>query len=621
MRRPTLLALVVALPLGACGSDPAVEGPAAVYQPGSGSLMDAPWPTDDRIVDGHLDLSGFPRSDIPLIQRYLDVGETFEAWGTSQPIYFPLEAFPPEDRLPTPAGSLEEDSGLLLVDIDPDSPMYGERFPVQWELVPSGTMVPHPTLAVAPVFGFPLRPDTTYAVLVTNDVVAPSTRFLDRLDEDPALAVLADALGDVAPKAKELAVGTVFTTRDPTAEMARLVQATRAIEAPDLSQAIEPVDENLFYRSFLGSTEGPLWQHGEKPYNTEGGGFRFGADGTPEMAELEELRLVISTPKDLSNPPAGGWPVVVYAHGTGGDAFTFANESNGLEVASQLARAGIVGIGFDQPLHGTRGTPDTNLVLHSFNYLNPESGRAAFRQGALDILWLVHALRSHDITLTAGTDTIPLDSDTVMFFGHSHGGLTGSIAGPWLGDDTRGAVFSGAGGGLAITLVERKDPQDIAALIALLLQFQEGEELTRLHPAAGLVQLLVEETDPLNYAPYWLSQDLGASSRPLPVLLTSGQHDVQTHHETAEALAAAAGLNQVQPAWNAPDGLVLRGLEPLRGPVSDNVIGFDGQPVTGVLSQWEDGDHFVVFQDSDASGMVRDFLETAIDGSPEVDPF
>ena len=40
---------------------------------------------------------------------------------------------------------------------------------------------------------------------------------------------------------------------------------------------------------FDGQFEGPLFQFGDKPYATEGGEFRFAADGSPELAGVPRL--------------------------------------------------------------------------------------------------------------------------------------------------------------------------------------------------------------------------------------------------------------------------------------------------------------------------------------------
>jgi len=613
--RPVIPALALIL----AGCAPLGTAP-AVYAPSDTVLTDAPWPTDDRVVDGTLDLTGFPNpKDVPLLDLYLDAASELDGWGPNAPIYLPFETLPDTALLPDPTASLIPENGLFLADIDPDSPGYGTTVPIHWEVVPAGSITPHDTLAVAPLPGFPLRKGTTHALVVTRDLAAENEAFRERLSSDPALAPLADALRDLDLSKRDVAVATVFTTRDPLREMDLIVRHIRSQQPASLSQQLTLKADN--YSSFLvwdGAVQAPLWQHGDKPYKSEGGAFQFDGD-TPVPAQDVSLRLAISTPRDLDQAPPDGWPVVLYAHGTGGKYDSFANGGSGLEPASLIARSGMVGIGFDQPLHGTRGTEDTNVESHSFNYFNPDSARANFRQGALDVIWLVHALRQGDVVFTTPDgDEIPIDSSRILYEGHSHGGLTGALAGPWLGDHVRGAVLSGAGGGLAITVMKRKDPLDISRLVGSLV-LADGEELSTLHPVTGLVQLLAEETDPLNYAPYFHAIDGGYADTPLPVLLTSGQFDAQTDHETAEALAVAASMSPVSPIWNRTEAMDLRQVVTVPSPASDMADAFDGSRITSGFSQWEEGDHFVIFEEGDAGFMVQRFLETAAQGSPEID--
>ncbi|MFK7927443.1 MAG: hypothetical protein AB8H79_04605 [Myxococcota bacterium] len=606
----TVLSLVL---LAACGS----TGAAIPYYDPDGGLMDAPWPTDDRVTADGLDITGFPNPDnVPLLTVYTEAASALPGWGTASPMYIPFAVPPDASVLPNPSESRVNQSGVLLVNVDPDSDGYGELIPIQWELLGATRFTLHDQLAVSPLVGLPLRPATTYALLVTTEIATPDPTFVDRFKSDDVFVPLDEALKDIGIKRRDIAVATVFTTRHPLEEMDRMVQGVRALPAPSLSQALTEVDSNVFYRSFDGVVDAPLWQHGEIPYEEVGGGFRFDDAGAPIVAETVSLRLRVSTPLDLSAPPDGGFPVVLYAHGTGGDYSTFADSSGGLEPASLMAREGMVGIGFDQPLHGPRGNDVTNVDFHSFNYLNPTSARANFRQGSLDIVWLIHGLRTGQVQFTTdGGEVIPINSDNVLFEGHSQGGLTGGIALPWLGDDLKGAVLSGAGGGLSITMVKRKNPLDISALVGTLVGLDDGDTLTPLHPVVGMVQLIAEETDPLNYAPYYFHRDGGYSTSTTPVLLTSGQFDEQTDHETAEALAVAARMPPISPVWNRTSAMDLLELNNVPSPATDTVTGFDGQPLTAGFSQWEEGDHFVIFDDRNAGLMVQRFLRGAADSN------
>ena len=53
------------------------------------------------------------------------------------------------------------------------------------------------------------------------------------------------------------------------------------------------------------------------PYSLSGGDFQYDANGTPIPGATEDMRVSLCVPKGAV--PAGGFPVVLYSHGTGGN--------------------------------------------------------------------------------------------------------------------------------------------------------------------------------------------------------------------------------------------------------------------------------------------------------------
>jgi pimeloyl-ACP methyl ester carboxylesterase len=315
--------------------------------------------------------------------------------------------------------------------------------------------------------------------------------------------------------------------------------------------------------------------------------------------------------------PESGWPVVIFLNGTGGDYRDFCDSNERLEVARRLGQAGIVGMGIDLPLQGSRPGADTAGDLQHFNVVIPVSARTNFRQGAADALVLAHALA--DRSWTFEFDGVPIlrtDPERIMLMGHSQGGLHAALAAPFIGNDSSAVVLSGTGGQLAITILERKDPFDFAALVSSLL-FLDADELSPLHPAIGLVQTLVDVTDPVNYAPYWSSvRGPWAGHTPVPVLVTSGTDDNATPYQTSVALAAAARLPAVSDEVLGGETLVLRGCAWSGLPAADNAWGFDGLRRTLGFAQFEDGSHWVVFQEQPASDLYVNWLSSTAAGDP-----
>lgn len=563
---------------------PAEDGATPLLE-GDG-FFDRPFPSDSRLLEGRVDVSEFPAQDeVELIGRYVAHGTDLEGWGLSSPIYVRFAEDIDPDLLPDTASSQDPGSPIWLVDVDPGSPHRGERVAVETRWTAVGNRYePDRLLAVAPVWGMPLRPATTYALVLLPPLARPGA-MPEGWQTREEWRDLADWLTAEGLDPERVAAATVFTTQDPRADMARIARAIHEeLDRPPQEPALERVEARAGYHVYQGHVTVPVWQAGERPYRDEGGSFVFDEDGAPRVQAWERVRFSLSVPK--GEAPAAGWPVVLYSHGTGGDDTSFWSSGNSWDESYVAASRGAAMIGIAQPLHGDRATPDTNTELDSFNFTNPDAGRSNFRQGALDQVWLARWL-AEGVSFEADSGTIALDPDRIAFFGHSQGGLVGAIAAPYMAADLRGAGFSGTGGGMSLTLMLRKDPLDLAELMAAALGV-EPEELSTLHPAVGLVQMFSEVTDPLNYGSAWFFEDPGVEGRPLSIVMTEGTDDPYTPAVTTEALAAAAGVPIVGEAASAPLVMDLRGLGPEALPVTRNVEAWTGEALTAGLGQYPD---------------------------------
>lgn len=583
-------------------------------------FFDTPFPADARMKDGHPDFTNFPHEgQFPLVDAYLAAANQVAGWATNGPVYVRFEEPIDTALLPTSEDSVRLDSPILLLDVDRTSPHRGERVPLQFQYWDIGTSwTPENLLAAAPVYGFPLRPATTYALLLRRPLAAPGEASVFGADADPTYASTEETLLGLSVDPDSISLAVVFTTQDPTADVARIAETIHdEMGVPALGQAVTLVDTRSQYSLYTGDVVMPIWQEGERPYRSVGGALRMDAEGDPVLFAWERVQFALSIPE--GEMPDGGWPVVLYSHGTGGDQFTFCRTGANDEEATVMARVGVAMIGVSQPLHGDRATPDTNVDLDSFNFYNPDAGRSNFRQGALDQVYLAEALTRNQPVFTHDGEQIRLDPRRVAYFGHSQGGLVGAIAAPFLAEDVIAAGFSGTGGGLPMTITLRKDPLDIALLVSAMLQFGDDDTLTNLHPVLAVIQTLVEVTDPLNYAPYWFAEIHPSGSRPLPILLTEGLEDQATPSLTTEALAAAARAPIVGEPATDPEGLRLRGLEPHNLPSQNDAVDWERDPITAGLGQYPDRDHYAIYEDADARRLYRNFLESSLAGSPELD--
>lgn len=598
--------------------------PRPLFDP-AGGFFDAPWPDDHRTsAQGTLDFTGFPTPSggIALLESYFAFGGRQVGFGTNTGVWLRLDGPPDAARLPNPRESLERGSALVLVDVDPASPWRGERFPVRWHAPETPSLYqPEGLFAVAPVAGFPLRPGTRYALLLTTAGFDPNPSFQRVFDDDdPRRALWRDVL-DVLPELglsrRDIAVGAVFTTTDPVDEMARIARFVQSrLQPPDLELPLEPIREYEAMSAYRTHYPSPVFTHGERPFLVEGGEFRFDSRGDPEIAGWDDLRLSVCVPKGVEPPPEG-WPVVIYQHGTGGYYRGFCDSNGALEYGRLFSEIGFVGLGLDQPLHGPRAGEGTGSDLANYNILNPDSGTTNFRQGAADALYLARSLARRPVTMTLPDGSpLRLDNERITFMGHSQGGQTGAIAAAFWAGDVKATMLSGTGGVLAITIVERKDIVDFAQLVASIARFELGEEVHELHPVVGIVQTMVERTDMVNYAPFWFSQPLDfAGHQPTSVLLTSGTNDANTPYRSALALAAAGRVPAIHPRATSAEGLALRGIPDTPPFAARNATAYDGR-VTAAFSQWRDGSHFVVFEELAAARMIQRYLESGSLGSP-----
>ncbi len=634
-----------------------------------------PFPADHRKTSsGAPDFSDFPNPrDIGLLEHYVDIiSRELTGFSPISGMYLSFNGSINTSSLPAILTETRSvNSAIQLIDVSADSPEYGMRRPLRWEYWDAATnFFPKNTLAAAPVWGTPLREDTTYAFVVT--------KALKGMDGHPAQSpVLVQSLLDntlpadcgaggasaglikklrsqFAPlrrflnsdtlNTNDVVAATVFTTGGFTDEMQTIHDQIQSAAAPTLTgtwQTFEPATDDTTERdasATSGDTTGPQphhqqktfqwsssatvtynvletsfqspnYQHGQIPYNT-GGAFSF-AEGVPQVGSSEELRLVITLP---ATAPAQGacYPVVIYAHGTGGDAYSFVEET-----AGRLAARGLAGVSIDQPLHGQRKKGrHFSVSTASFNFANPDAARSTFRQGAVDIFALSRLLQGGLVIpaeVSPTGEALCLKSDDIGFFGHSQGGITGAIAAAYE-EGVDAWVLSGTGGGLSITILERKDLVDFKGLMSLLLQFQANETLTELHPTLQVIQSVVDITDPIHYAPYWSSRSSHSATQ--NILLTSGELDAQTPHRTGAALALAARIPQVAPVEYPVVEYEILGIPAADAPVSANLA----DTHTSGFLQWRKAftqpsnysNHFLIFHRPEAINASMRFLETSV---------
>ncbi len=622
MRPGTLICVSILLAGAACDT---VHG-TALFEVPRGQTPTAdfyalPFPNDIRRDDaGHPMLDDYPRR-ASLVALYVDACATLDGFGTNNAIFARFSVPLTDANLPADApASLATDASVYLVDIQPGSPSRGQRHPIQlrFQSYPGWTIGDN-WLAALPYPGFPLRQRTTYALVVTRRIntgaldVAPAADFTAILDQaapiDPDLIrargryqPLLDWLDEPGDDERsDLVSAAVFTTQSVTGIMAGLRARVRSLPAP-VARDVVRVESGDPYLWFDGVFDAPNFQTGTVPYLSpaDGGHIVDGPDGLPAVQRTESLRFSITVPPTTA--PVAGWPVAIYAHGTGGDFHSFVTDGT----ATRLAAEGIAVISIDQVLHGPRnpgGDPEVNF----FNYQNPLSVRDNPIQGAADDFSVVRLVETFERVEPASGDlparTIRFDPTKIYFFGHSQGGLTGP---PFVAYEpqVKGSVLSGAGGLLIYALLNKTEPVDISSLVHAVII---DTPLDEFNPVLSLLQMWIERADAVNYGPLLVREPpAGLTAR--PIYQSMGFVDHFTPLPSIAALAVSIGGDHVQPSIESIEGLTLRGRTAVAAPVSNNLDG-----TTAVVVQYEasrgDG-HFVVFDVPAAQRQSAQFLGT-----------
>ena len=613
------LALVAVAALSGC--DDAATTTALFAVPGAsvaGEFYDLPFPNDlRRTPEGRLDLSLFPTNSL-LVEDIRAAAEALDGFGLNSAIYARFDGGLDPASLPTPAGSVEPDASVYLVNVDPGSAERGTRVPVivRFRATPYETLGGD-HLVARPYPGFPLDEGTTYALVITRRV---------RGDAGPAVAPAADLTavlgsgGDAAitraravyqPLLDELdlpggderadvASAAVFTTQHATDVALAIRRAVAAAAAP-VAAEVMPGGSNVRFNTFTGTYAAVNLQAGDPPYRSAPTGqITIGADGVAVVQRQEPMRFAVTVP--AGDVPAAGWPLVIYSHGTGGGYASFINDGT----ADQLARQGLAVISTDQVLHGPRN-PGGNPEIDFFNFGNAYAARDNALQGIADAFSQLRLAAR--LTIVDGARTHTFDATRVMFFGHSQGGLTGPgfVA---FEPALTGAVLSGTAGLLYLNLLHKTEPLDIPALVETFLRDDPVDED---NPSLALLQMWVDRSDPINYAPLMVRAPATVDGVPLAprhILQTEGFTDSYAPNLGIEAFATALGGDLLElPATRPVEGLALRGRAVRRAPVTNNLAG-----VTAVLAQYDqqpgsDG-HFVVFDIPAAKQHVSRFLGT-----------
>lgn len=633
-----------------------------------GGFYSAPFPSDDlKAADGSVDISGFPNPDnISFVNQLLEMIRTGTAgFGLTTAVYFQVSGPLDRDSLPDLHASLLEDSPVFLMGVDPASPDYLRRYPVDVHFTEDGGPFGCSNLlSLLPLQGIPLRPVTTYAAVVMRDVLDAGG---ERLGVSLPMAQIAagqrpsaldgttftgygsavNALAGAGVDTGRLAGMAVFTTGNPAQELGLFRESVLLQPHPEPNRGFvrnEVFDDYCVYETTINM---PVFQQGNPPFFFGGGGWVVDASGNPVLQKAEEANFVLTVPRE--DMPAEGFPIVVFSRTGGGGERPLVDRGQRAEPggeaiepgsgpAREFARVGFAGASVDGPHGGLRNVTGLDEQILVFNFLNPTAMRDNIRQSALEIILLTHILEDIRIDATdcPGVSTpedapVIFDVTQMALMGHSTGA---TIIQPVLAFEPRfqAAVMSGAGGSYIGNLVYKKRPVEVKPLAELILKYHRyGRELHEHDPAMSLAQWAGEPSDPPVYNQLFRE---GSGGVKLPhILMLQGIVDNYILPPIANASSLSLGLDlagdsldrdhpELQHFRALEDLVCFSGREKTGLPVQGNVLLENGARKTAVVVQHlgdgiEDG-HEVVFQTDPPKHQYRCFLQTFLAGLPFV---
>ena len=642
-----------------------------------------PFPNNIRLINNKIDLTGHPNPDeaLPVEVRgavtafFTGLQNDIDGFAVTPAIY---HRFSKPFNLKTIRTRDDENGKANVLFVNLDQPNTGLSWLIDMSAGggPGKYLCPN-WIVFRPTIGAPLTAKTTYATIVlkgvaTNDgtqaeadadlkVVladaAPAASEADLLAAHTKYAPLREYLKAKGIATTDVISAAVFTTMDPRAKARKLREAVAKRPQPTLTKLTLcdgsnkspchddnvaerncPTTTNPKFHELHGVYQTPVFQQGTPPYTSEGGQIEYDGQGEPTYVADEEVCVVITIPK--GSIPTAGWPVVQYAHGTGGNNRSFigngtaerladVKEAGGAAIA-QLAMVSIYG-----SQHGPRSKSTADPAVNFFNLRNPRAARDNVYRGVADRFQLTRLLKSLAVDGASSPtgSAIKFDPSKIMFLGHSQGSVEGT---PFAGlePDLQCVMLSGAGGYLLDSLLNKTKPINLPAAIKVALA---DPTVNHLHPLLHLMQTFFEEVDSMNYGGLIVrSPDAGMTSRPL--FLSYGVNDGFTPPRTIDNLIRASGLPLLESRCGddvcgdketctscsddcpqAPNCETKTPAFPthIAAPVSNNYNGVTAAAIRYTAKDGAYDDHFVLSRHPDAQQQAAHFLATcARDGAP-----
>lgn len=524
-----------------------------------------PWPSDRLLAAGRVAVPasrvGYalpPDAAFDDARTYLqETSDDLDAdgWSTIAPLHVVLDDEPDLTTV---------DDGFRFYRFDGGTPQAdATAFAARWDADLNALILQQQT---------PLQEGTTYGVVITANLLdaegrptARSREFQRYLSSDDALANDVTLYENAGVTTDLIAVAYTFTTATNTAQLASIrdvvFAAAGGVHAPayespssftGLVEGYHLSGSADFTSSIAGITSGTnlaaivngsfdAWDF----RNSSSGAFEesfVNGTSTPGVARLD-FRLTIPE----GTTPPGGWPVVIYAHGLGGqntDVYRWGNA---------LAPHGFAVIGISALKHGYRGT-----VPEFFDWESLPRTREHFRQTNADHLQLLRMIIEGKADALAPFDQ--LDETNVSYMGISLGGILGEsfLALAPGANNQRGLIIVGGGHLSRELYAESVGAGYFYPFLQNRAQINSGDPEFQLFMKGFemLVQLGMDRADPVNFAAHVVAPNtpLTGGANKL-VLQTISVGDTWVPNDANEALQRAYGIPTLTAATTSTNGV------------------------------------------------------------------
>lgn len=573
----------VEMKMTVAGADAAVDS-ATSNSPTAGNFYNNGFPTDLRLnTDGSININDFPRRFHILTNTYVNgIKKNINIGGyhTVSPIYIPFTgAIDVASLSHWDLDYTKAESPIQVVDVDPGSPEYGRRFPLEISMTTKADSYrPTDLLQIMPTLGINLRPNTTYAAFVTNQVPLPEGNSLEQNEQLAGLLNPAEAEVPLSTRAVEVYAplrdylaqqgmatdaiigATVWTTGDPTLKIRKGAEFAATLPMAPATE-VQLLEEFPDYCVIQGKVEVPGFQRGPIPYILTGGQVEWDENGNPVQQYSRNAEFIVTIPK-TQTMPADGFPMLFYHHGAGGNAEQVFTRGKYLRTAidivvpykildrgngpSQIAaERGWASSGFG----GHMSLDHLGLVLgfgmFGYNVFNPVALYNNYYQMVWERTYFRRFLNQLELDPSlcpaadaGGATAFRINPDMQMLMGQSLGNWTSSLQLAADPEPFEGVLFTGMSGTWIKLFTDSTKFR--VAMQAGVVNLLPGQKLDEAHPFLMLMEWLMGGADVVPHMDTILRYPLKEAPH---VLAISGIEDSGSGEATQRTHMLAVGVD------------------------------------------------------------------------------